>query len=93
MKVTRFHLEVNGGIMSVEQAIKNAMLVMLRNRGINAIEVTKYEEETVEIGGCETCWDEYAVVIITYITETGVTNSYEYDGEFGKLIQELDASS
>jgi hypothetical protein len=79
--------------MSVEQAIKNAMLVMLRNRGVSAIEVTKYEEETREIGGCETCWDEYAVVMITYITETGVTDKYEYYGEFGELIQELDASS
>jgi hypothetical protein len=92
MKVTRFHLEVNGGIMSVEQAIKNAMLVMLRNRGISAIEVTKFEEQERNDGYCETCWYEYTVVVINYITETGVTKTYEYQGQFSELIQELDAS-
>jgi hypothetical protein len=79
--------------MNVEQVIKNAMVVMLRNRGIFAIEVNSFEEQQRSDGYCETCWYEYTVVVITYTTETGSVQPYEYRGEFSELIQELDASS
>jgi hypothetical protein len=91
MKVTRFYFVRS--MMSVEQAIKSAMLVMLRNRGLSAIEVTAYEEEERSMGYCDTCYSEYTVVMISYITETGVQSRFEYYGGFAELIRELEASS
>ena len=76
--------------MSATKALHNAALKMLRNRGITAIEVTSFEEETVSGGYCETCYYEETLVDITYITETGVVKVYEFSGSFAELVKALD---
>jgi hypothetical protein len=65
---------------------------MLKNRGIhNVIRVEDWEEAERNDGYCETCYYEYTVVVIRYITETGVRDEFEYYGSFAELIQELTA--
>jgi hypothetical protein len=76
-------------IVSVDEAICNALLAMLRNRGIHAVRVTGYKEEKLYGGYCETCYYEQYVVEIYYLTETGVFKEYEYDGQFADLLREL----
>lgn len=76
--------------MGVDESIKSAMLVLIKNQGIhNAIRVDGWEEKELSTGYCETCYDEYTVVMIQYITDTGVRDEFEYYGQFSELIQEL----
>lgn len=76
--------------MSFEDNLKNAMLALIINRGChNAIRVDSYEEKELSTGYCETCYYEYTVVVIKYITSTGVRDEHEYYGPFSELIQEL----
>lgn len=66
------------------------MLAMIKNLGIHdAVRVDGWEEKELSSGYCETCYHEYTVVMIQYITETGVRDEYEYYGEFSELIKEL----
>lgn len=79
--------------MSFEDAIKDAMVGMLKNRGMDAVRVNSYKEEERYDGFCETCYYNWTVVFITYITSKGEIDEYEYYGEFSELIQELEANS
>jgi len=76
--------------VSFEDNLKNAMLALIIRDGCrDAIRVESYEEKELSDGYCETCYYEYTVVIINYITSTGVRDEYEYYGPFSELIQEL----
>lgn len=75
--------------MSLEDSIKGAMLNLLKEYDIDAVEVTYFEDSTRSGGGCDTCWYDYAVVEIRYIDSNGSRKVYVYEGAFGDLIRAL----
>lgn len=80
--------------MSIDNDLKNAMLKFIQTHGReDAVEVTEYDENTYESGGCETCaWTEWEVDIY-YKNDKGEGKTYTFDGRFSYLIRELDRLS
>lgn len=70
------------------EMLNGALLSFLNARGLNATEVTGFEEDTEYDGYCETCFYEYTVVRIQYTDSQG-QHEYTYRGYFSELIREL----
>jgi hypothetical protein len=79
--------------MSFNAALKTAAANLLRSEGRDVAEVVSLEEEERADGFCETCYYEWTVVIITYLSNTGDEETYVYSGDFSELIRELERNS
>jgi len=77
----------------IEEAIKQAMKNMLVKSGYDVKSVLSYQDETESTGYCDSCYYEYAVVDINYITQDNVNRTYRYNGNFSDLINTLDQNS
>lgn len=74
----------------ISDALYGALVTYLRNRDVPATGITRLEQDTRNDGGCETCSYEYTVIEISYKTSGNGTGVYEYRGDMGELIRELD---
>lgn len=54
-----------------------------------AVEILDFREETVNDGYCETCWYEYTVVEIDFISQSGERGTFVYGDDFADLVKEL----
>jgi hypothetical protein len=73
----------------LQKDIKRAILKMIVRSGVDAVEVTDWEDRTEHGGYCETCAYEYVVVDITYVDSEGARKTYVYDSSFSDLIASL----
>ncbi len=67
----------------------DAVLAYLVRRGLPAVEVTNVEQGKEYTGYCETCWDEWDVVEVTYTDVDGDTQKHTTSGDMGEFIREL----
>lgn len=74
---------------NISNLLHQALVAWLNKRGIAAVEVTGLEQDTRTGGYCESCYYEEVVIQVTYRTaeDAGV---FEYRGDMGELIRELD---
>lgn len=72
-----------------QESFNAALLDLLKDRGVDAVEVTGFDDRTVYEGFCETCSYEYTVVDIFYKDSDGRSKKDTYEGSFANLIQEL----
>lgn len=72
-----------------EAALLAAMARMLNRWGLDAAEVTGWEQYTEYGGRCPTCRYEQIMVRIDYCTAAGDAEDYRYSGDFGELIRSL----
>lgn len=84
---------------SFEETFKGLLLEFIKRRGVDAVEVTGYDE-SVDVysgGGCPSCaYDEknFEVEIFYVPTDPALrtrwgSNCYTYDGKFSDLLGEL----
>jgi hypothetical protein len=78
-----------GNTMTWQDGMYAAMAAYLRERGVDAVEVVNFEDETKYGGGCSTCSFTYVECKITYITSKGKYKTYQYDGAFGDFVSAL----
>lgn len=71
------------------KAFSEAIAIDLRERGLDAVEVTDFEDETQSTGYCDTCYYEYAVVKITYKDSDGALKNYTISESFAEYIKYL----
>lgn len=76
--------------MSFGEQFKEAVRQFVeRETDERVAEITGWDEDSYESGGCETCaWTTYEVQI-SYLTEGGRHRTYNYDGRFTALLYEL----
>lgn len=79
--------------MSFNAALKTAAAKLLRSEGIDVAKVLSFKEEECADGFCDTCYYEWTVVIVTYLSNTGFEETYVYSGDFSELIRELERNS
>lgn len=76
--------------MSLKERLNESLAELIRDAGIEVVEVRGYDDRTEYGGGpCSTCSYEYAVVDISYIAADGRNRIYTYDGSFRDLIDYL----
>lgn len=66
-----------------------ALAEMLREDGLDAVEVTEFEDYTEYGGYCETCYYESTRCKLTYVDSNGETQTYDYYGSFAELVGSL----
>ena len=71
------------------EMLLSSMAQLLRTRGCDVVRVTAYEEVQRADGYCDTCYYEWTEMEIFYVDKNGVTQTYNYGGNFGDLIREL----
>lgn len=75
--------------MSVlSEGFRAAIKQLLENKNFRVDEVLKWEEVSGDNGYCDSCWDPYTHVFITY-RDGDAEKEYEYYGTFGELMEEL----
>lgn len=72
-----------------EEALHAAMAKFLRKRDKDAQTVTSYEQNTRNIGYCDTCSYEVTEVNIWFLDSKNQNQSYSYSGDLGGLMREL----
>lgn len=81
-----------------EETFKALLLEFIKRRGVDATEVTGYDESARSYQyGCETCGDydtDFEVEIFYVPTDPALrsrwgSNCYTYDGKFSDLLDEL----
>lgn len=71
--------------------IKSALARFVAEQtGESIVEVTSFDSETREMGGCDTCSYTTTVIEVTYNTPTRYGRLFEYTGDFADLISALD---
>jgi hypothetical protein len=73
-----------------KESFYEALAEYIRNSGYTDVaKVTRFEEETVESGYCETCYYESTEVWVYYETSEGVSLRFEYYGNMAEFIRDL----
>ena len=76
--------------MTLDERIKESMARMLRrDYHLDCNTVTSYDETTINLGYCETCWYEIQVVDIYYVNSYGKNESFQVSDSFAELIRNL----
>ena len=75
--------------MSFEDNLKESLKGFLVDRGVDAVEVISFRDDTEAGGYCESCYYEYAVVRIVYIDSKNQSREFTYSDGFSDLIREL----
>ena len=76
--------------MDIKEVIAERLGEMMRNTyRLDVSEVTSWEDTTVSTGYCETCYYEYAAVLVRYRDSKGNDKKWTYSESFADLINEL----
>lgn len=75
--------------MSWKEGFYEALVGYLRQRGIEAVEVVDFEDDTVVSGYCETCYYESVVAVIRYRDSKGDVKTYTAYESFADIVQSL----
>lgn len=75
--------------MTWKEGFYEALVGYLRQRGLDAVEVLSFEDDTVASGYCETCYYESVVAIIRYKDSKGVVQTYQAYEAFADIVSSL----
>jgi hypothetical protein len=70
-------------------SLLEAMLAMVKRKGVDAVAVPAYRERSYNIGYCVTCSEYVTEVRIYYVHRSGSPGHWDFSGDLGELIRAL----
>lgn len=69
--------------------LEAALLSLVQRTDAGAAEVTEWVEEEISTGFCNTCFDCWTQVTITYLRTDGTVGTLTYEGDLRDFLGEL----